>query len=219
MATYTKLRALSTAPPLLRVAAGLIFIVFAAAALAGLQGCGGGAAQPPKPSAEAESPDNVLWGFAGKALRLELDAAGDVNTYESKAHSLQICVYQLDRRDAFDPLAGTRDGLDTLLQCAPFDKSVKSAVRIFMQPGENAVHTLDRAEGAQYVGIVCGFFDSTPEQSVLLRQIPTKTTESGRLFWKSTTYSAGTLDLSLHFSANSISDKDAGKEKEGEKSK
>jgi type VI secretion system VasD/TssJ family lipoprotein len=212
MAAYTKLRILSTTPPPARAAArpALVLLV-AALALACLQGCGGGSAQPPRPSAESEDPGNVLWSFAGKAVRLELDASKDLNAYEDRAHSLLICVYQLDKRDAFDPLAGTQDGLETLLQCAPFDKSVKSSVRIFLQPGENAVHTLDRAEGAQFVGIVCGFYESTPAQSVRLLQIQPKKTESGHLFWKSTIYSAGTLDLSLHLGANAVAENDTGK--------
>jgi type VI secretion system VasD/TssJ family lipoprotein len=238
-ATYTKLRALSTVPPLLRAAprsrestslpcrpvpplsraaSGLRLALFAALlALAGVQGCGGGAAQPPKPSTQAESPDNVLWEFGSKALHLDLTAAKDLNSYESRAHSLQICIYQLDKRDAYDPLAGTQDGLDTLLQCSAFDKSVKSAVRIFIQPGENAVHTLDRAEGAQFVAVVCGYFQSTPEGSALIRQIPPKTTESGSLFWKSTIYGPGTLDLSLQLGANAMTDKNA--DDKGAKSK
>ncbi|MDR2604528.1 MAG: type VI secretion system lipoprotein TssJ [Desulfovibrio sp.] len=212
MAAYTKLRILSTAPPLVPAATTLKFALLAAMlALAGLQGCGG-SAQPPRPSAESEDPDNVLWGFADKGVRLELSASKDLNAYESKAHSLLICVYQLDKRDAFDPLAGTQDGLETLLQCAPFDKSVKSSVRIFLQPGENAVHALDRAEGAQFVGIACGFYESTPAQSVRLFQIQPKKTESGHLFWKSTIYSAGALDLSLHLGANAVAEKDAGRQ-------
>jgi type VI secretion system VasD/TssJ family lipoprotein len=188
------------------------FLLAAMLAFAGLQGCGGGSAQPPRPSAESEDPGNVLWGFADKAVRLNLSASKDLNAYEGRAHSLLICVYQLDKRDAFDPLADTEDGLQTLLQCAPFDKSVKSSVRIFLQPGENAVHALDRAEGAQFVGIVCGFYESTPAQSVRLRQIQPKITESGHLFWKSTIYSAGALDLSLHLSANAVAETDAAKQ-------
>ncbi|MDR2669156.1 MAG: type VI secretion system lipoprotein TssJ [Desulfovibrio sp.] len=213
MATYTKFGLLSTTPSLVWAATKLKFVLLAAMlSLAGLQGCGGGSAQPPRPSAESEDPDNVLWGFADKGVRLELSASKDLNAYEDKAHSLLICVYQLDKRDAFDPLAGTQDGLETLLQCAPFDKSVKSSVRIFLQPGENAVHSLDRAEGAQFVGIACGFYESTPARSVRLLQIQPKKTESGHLFWKSTIYSAGTLDISLHLGANAVAEKDAGRQ-------
>jgi type VI secretion system VasD/TssJ family lipoprotein len=220
MATYTKLRGLSTTPSSARAATKLKlkFLLLAAAfVLAGLQGCGGGSAQPPRPSAESEDPDNVLWGFADKGVRLELSSSKDLNAYEGKAHSLLICVYQLDKRDAFDPLAGTQDGIDTLLQCAPFDKSVKSSVRIFIQPGENAVHTLDRAEGARFVGIVCGFYESTPDQSVRLLQIQPKKTESGHLFWKSTIYSAGTLALSLHLGANAVAEKNVGQQESDDK--
>jgi hypothetical protein len=106
-------------------------------------------------------------------------------------------VYQLDRRDAFDLRKSSREGIDNLLQCAVFDKSVKSATRIFLQPGETAMHILDRAEGARFVGIVCGYFESGPERSAQLWQIPFSQKELG-LIWTTTLYSAGDLALSLH---------------------
>jgi hypothetical protein len=99
-----------------------------------------------------------------------------------------------------------------MLQCAVFDQSVKNATRIFLQPDETAMHTLDRAEGALFVGVVCGYFDSTPAQSARLWRIPPTATESGFLFWKSTQYSAGGLTLSLHLSAKAL-EEDSEREK------
>jgi type VI secretion system VasD/TssJ family lipoprotein len=167
-----------------------------------LAGCGGASA--PKPALESEDPGNVLWSYGEKAIRLRLNAAKDLNTFDGKAHTLQLCVYQLDKRDAFDLQKADQDGINSLLRCAAFDKSVKSATRIFLQPDETAVYSLDRAEGATFVGVACGYFDSTPEQSARLWQIPLASTQSGFLFWKSTLYSAGGLDLSLHLSAKAL---------------
>jgi predicted component of type VI protein secretion system len=186
----------------------LLLLLIVPALLAVVSGCGGNGNPAPKPQKEAETPDNVLWTYESKALSLRLAADKDLNTFESKAHSLQLCLYQMDKRDAFDTLAGTDDGKDTLLQCAAFDKSVKASTRIFVQPGEVASHVLDRAEGVQFIAIVCGYFESTPEQSIKLWEIAPKITTSGHLFWKSTIYSAGSLALSLHLSAHAMGELD-----------
>ncbi|MDR1360531.1 MAG: type VI secretion system lipoprotein TssJ [Deltaproteobacteria bacterium] len=177
-----------------------------------LAGCAG-SAPPPKAALESEDPDNVLWSYGEKALRLRISAAGDLNAFEDKAHTLQLCVYQLDKRDAFDLSKGTSEGIASMLQCTAFDKSVKSATRIFLQPGETAEHSLDRAEGALFVGVVCGYFESTPEQSARLWQIPLKERQTGFLFWGSTLYSAGRLYLDLHLGAHALAE-DAGREQE-----
>jgi predicted component of type VI protein secretion system len=152
----------------------------------------------------------VIWSYGEKALQLRLSAARDLNSFEDKAHTLQLCVYQLDKRDAFDLLKDTQDGINTLLHCSAFDKSVKGATRIFLQPGETAMYTLDRAEGTLLLSVVCGYFDSTPAQSARLWPIPPKETQSGHLFWKSTVYSAGGLALSLHLNAHALEEDSAG---------
>jgi type VI secretion system VasD/TssJ family lipoprotein len=164
-------------------------------------GCGD--KSPQKPTLVADSPDNVLWPFGSKAITLRISADRDLNSFQDKPHSLQLCVYQLDGRESFDRLA-TPDGIDTLLQCGAFDRSVKSSTRIFLQPEEDAVHVLNRAEGASIVAVTCGFFETSPERSTRVWAIPPKVTTSGMLFWKSTTYSAGTLNLDLHLSAHAL---------------
>jgi type VI secretion system VasD/TssJ family lipoprotein len=181
---------------------GAVGLLLAMLLCAAISACGSG--PPPKPTLQAEDPDNVLWGYGEKAVTLRLQAAGDVNSFEGKAHTIQLCAYQLDKQDAFNQKKGTQDGIDALLQCAPFDASVKSATRFFLQPSEMATYTLDRAEGAHFVGIVCGYFDSTPEQSAKLWEIPLGREQSGYLFWKTTLYSAGGLDLRLHLSARAL---------------
>jgi type VI secretion system VasD/TssJ family lipoprotein len=197
---YTNFRGLSTERwrrPVPRPA----LLLLSALLCALLAACGSSA--PPKPSLEAEDPALVLWPRGEKAIRLRFSADRDLNVYDSKAHSIQVCVYQLDKQDAFLNLAKTQQGVTTLLKAEPFDQSVKDVVRLFVQPLEASISELDRAESATFVGLVCGYFDSTPEHSVKVWEIKPQKTTSG-LIWKSTSYSAGTLDLALRLTARAM---------------
>ncbi|MDL2216845.1 type VI secretion system lipoprotein TssJ [Desulfovibrio sp. OttesenSCG-928-M14] len=158
----------------------------------------------PKASLESEDPDLVLWPDEEKAVRLQFKSDRDLNLYDSKPHSIQVCVYQLDDKKAFLEQSKTPEGIATLLKAEAFDKSVKSVTRLFIQPLEDAVFELDRAEDATFVGIVSGYFDSTPANSAKLWQIKLKETRSGHLFWASTIYSAGTLELALRLTAKAM---------------
>lgn len=194
---YPKSREVSTAR-LPRAALALLAVLFCAL----LAACA--ASDPPQPSLEAPDPELLIWPRAEKAVRLRFSADRDLNVYDSKAHSLQLCIYQFDKPDAFLDLAKTQEGITTLLKAEPFDASVKHAVRLFVQPLEDAVFELDRAENATFVGIVCGYFDATPEDSAKVWRIKPQETTTGHLFWKSTTYSAGTLDLALRLTARAL---------------
>ena len=183
--------------PGLKLASALLCLFF----------CGCGATEPPQPAKEAADPDLIVWPREEKAIRIEVNADRDLNMYESKAHSLQICVYQLDNPGAFSELAKTQDGINVLLKAEPFDKSVKNVSRLFIQPFENNVFHLDRVEYANFVGIVCGYFDSTPENCAKVWEIPPRATTTGHLFWKETKYRAGTLDLDLHLTDRAMAER------------
>jgi len=206
--TYTKLCSLSTTQPD-QIPARLKLMAVVALLCVLLAACG--ASEPPKPTLKSEDPEMVLWPLAEKAIRLRISADKNLNSYESKAHSIQLCVYQLDKPDAFLKLAKTQDGIAQLLKAELFDKSVKDVVRLFMQPFEETSLDLDRAENATFVGIVCGYFDSTPANSAKVWEIKPQVTKSGILF-KTTTFSAGALDLSLRLTPHAMME-DSGKRK------
>ena len=175
------------------------FLLFASSGVM-LAAC---ASAPPKPALQSEDPNLLLWPRAERAIRLRVSTDRDLNSYESKAHSIQLCIYQLDNADEFLKLAKTREGVAKLLQAEPFDKSVKDVARLFLQPLEESALVLDRAENATFVGIACGYFDSTPENSAKVWAIKPHTTRSGILF-KTTIYSAGTLELALRLTARAM---------------
>lgn len=188
--------------------------VFAAVACLLLAACGGGSsgsgAQPapqPKPyeiPQKAESPQAVKWGYMPRALTLNLAAGPDLNTYEGLAHNLVLCIYQLGEPSAFEELAASQGGIRRLLACDRFDKSVTHYERRFVSPGSNATLALDRAEGAQFVAVVAGYYDFQPGFVTRTWQIPLNVAQEGHLFWKSNVYSPGSLTMDLLLGPNSI---------------
>jgi len=154
-------------------------------------------AEPPKREAVPPPPYVVtplVWSYGKDAIRLELRSDPRLNLYDGIPHTLLLCVYQMSDPNAFNQLKDEKDGLPKLLECARFDSSVTSAKRHIMQPAEDKTLSLDRAEGAKYVGIVGGYYLLQKELSVRLFQVPveetineterTKTTKPGLLHIK-----------------------------------
>ncbi len=176
----------------------IIYLLFLCGIILACSGCG--TETPPQPSLQAEDPALVIWPRAEGAIQLHCSATKDLNIYNSRPHSLQVCIYQLSNGESFLNLARTQEGISKLLEAQPFDDKVKDIIRIFLQPLETTTVILDRAEGATYVGIVSGFFKSTPAQSAGLIQIMPSVENTGVIV-NTPIYSAGILDVSLRFSA------------------
>jgi len=172
-----------------------------------LAACGGPKPPPPKPyevPQKAESPQAMKWTYAPRALTLEYTADVELNSYDGFSHNLVLCIFQLGELSAFEELAANEGGIRKLLACDRFDKSVVHFERRFVNPGSKATLTMDRAEGAQFVGIVAGYYDLQPGLVTRTWQFPLKVDQEGSLFWKSDVYSPGTLDMYLLFRPNSI---------------
>ncbi len=166
-----------------------------------------GSSTPPQPSKIAEDPELVLWPRGNKAISLNLVADKDLNSYNSRAHSLQICVYQMSKSDPFLELTKTSEGIQKLLQAKPFDDSIKGVTRVFIQPQETSSIALDRVAEAKFIGIVCGYFDGNPNKLAKAWEISPKESREGFIF-KSSTYSAGTIEINLRLEANGMEEEE-----------
>lgn len=122
------------------------------------------ASQPVSPPSE--------WRYEKGAIHLHLKADFQLNLYDGNPHTLLLCVYQLRDRNAFDQLTEDDDGLYKLLECSRFDGSVAGSKRLFVQPGEEMIYSLDRAEGAKYVAIVAGYYLLQKEGMVRVYDVP-----------------------------------------------
>jgi len=175
-----------------------VLILAALAALALASGCGGGKSAPPSQYTNPSSnPQTMNWAFAPKALEFTFISDPFLNEYEGAAHTLSVCVYQLQTPTAFQQLAATAPGISKLLECTAFDQSVVSAQRVIVQPGRNEVLTVDRNEKAKFVAIACGYYDLNLGAATRVYEIPVSSDTSGWLWWKETTYQPGKLSKKI----------------------
>jgi len=103
-----------------------------------------------------------------------------LNVFHKTPHALVSCLYQLRDPNAFNQAAGEPGGVARLLECGRFDPSVTRARRVVMQPKQELDETLDRAEGARYLGYVAGYYGAHGESSVYLVEVPVVEQEVNR---------------------------------------
>lgn len=151
-----------------------------------ITGCAGSQEQKPPPAVIDEeppldppsveditaSPDS--WVFEKRAILLRVRSAGNLNHYQDRAHTLLLGIYQLSDPNGFNTMRRTKAGLQELLAKERFDAAggIVAAEKRVIRPDRAEVIILDRAEGAQYVGIVAGYFDLIPERVSYLIRIP-----------------------------------------------
>ena len=112
------------------------------------------------------------WTYEKDALTLRVKADRQLNLYGGKPHTLQLCIYQLNDPNTFNQLINDEAGLYDLLECALFDASVSTTKRFIIQPGKDLVFTLDRSQGAKYIGIVAGYNTLDGKRMTRLYDIP-----------------------------------------------
>jgi len=145
----------------------------------------------------------LAWSFGKDAIRLQLKSDPRLNLYDGVPHTLLLCMYQMTDPNAFNQLKEEKEGLPKLLECTRFDSSVASAKKQILQPGKEVTLSLDRAEGAKYVGIVGGYYLLQKEQAVRLFPIPIVEEEIDQLR-RMKAIKPGFLDLQLYFGPQEI---------------
>jgi type VI secretion system VasD/TssJ family lipoprotein len=163
-----------------------VFVAVAVLSLSSLLlSCGGKGAVPP----------TVDFAYQKGAIVLHLKADPRLNLYQRSPHTLSLCIYQLRDPNGFNQLAGDQAGLYKLLECSRFDGTVAMATRLDVQPGTESTQALDRAEGAEYVGVVGGYFALNKDKILRLFKVPI-VTERKWLFFGTVT-KPGVLKIDL----------------------
>jgi type VI secretion system VasD/TssJ family lipoprotein len=112
------------------------------------------------------------WGYEKDAISLRFTGDPHLNLFQKQAHSLIVCLYQLKDLNGFSQLSDEKDGLPKLLDCSRFDPSVTYAKRLVIQPNQKNTQSLDRTEGAKYLGCVAGYYTLRKESSIRSYPIP-----------------------------------------------
>ena len=104
----------------------------------------------------------VVWDFAPRAIQIRYQADEMLNTYNERAHTLVMVVYQLSSSEVFNDLSKNSKGLSRLLSADRFDPSIMSVDKVIVQPGEVDTLFINRSENARWIGIVTGYYGLDP---------------------------------------------------------
>ena len=154
-------------------------------------------ASPPPQTAYVPPPPSE-WGFEKDGIRLHFRGDPQLNLFQGDSHTLLICLYTLRDPNVFNQLVEEKEGLTKLLECGRFDSSAASCKRWVIQPGQELNETMDRAEGARYVGLVAGYYSLQKEKAVRLYSVPVMEDTKGLVF-RTKTSLAAILNLDLYF--------------------
>lgn len=118
------------------------------------------------------APTPARWEYEEKAIQFTFVPDKKLNWRDGMSHTLAVCVYQLRDPNEFRQLSESTDGLYQLLSCTDFDRSVANARRVIVNPGKEQTVSLDRAEGAKFVGVVAGYYTIDKDKIVRFYRIP-----------------------------------------------
>lgn len=127
----------------------------------------------PKPNESAAS----AWKKKENAIILRVESLKSLNAFDNAPKALQMKVFQLTDPKAFLQAAKSSSGLKHLLVTEHIDPAIVGMERLIILPGVSQSVSLDRQEGARYIGIVLGY--ATLKQEKIFRLIPIVTMEDG----------------------------------------
>jgi type VI secretion system VasD/TssJ family lipoprotein len=110
--------------------------------------------------------------YEREAVALRLKAEAQLNVFQNRSHTLLVCIYQLRDPNSFNQILDEGEGISKLLECTRFDASVSTAKKLVLQPGQETIENLDRADGAKYIGVLAGYYDLKRETSSRLYKVP-----------------------------------------------
>ena len=123
------------------------------------------------------APDD--WVFEDRAIHLHLVSPSDLNAISGRPHSIALGVFQLSDPNTFLGLSETKQGALQLLNTGRIDDTIAQFSRIILQPGEEKVATLPRAQGAKYIALISGYYGLNTELDIKVFNIPVKPAKRG----------------------------------------
>jgi len=119
------------------------------------------------------------WVYEKRAIQITVKAPADLNSVSGRPHSLALGIFQLSDPNTFSGLAETKDGAVELLQKGRIDDTVVNFTLVNVQPGEERKLSLNRAQTAQYLGVIAGYYDLNPKKDVKVFAIPLRALKRG----------------------------------------
>ncbi|MDR6208047.1 type VI secretion system lipoprotein TssJ [Paraburkholderia graminis] len=113
----------------------------------------------------------VKWNYAENAIELKWRADGALNSYDGQPHALLLTVVQMSDPNVFKRYASNAGALGEVLTASVPPAGILALNRVFVQPDQTDQISLPRAENAQYVGVVSGYYTLDAERVARLYRI------------------------------------------------
>ncbi|HRR40831.1 MAG TPA: type VI secretion system lipoprotein TssJ [Syntrophales bacterium] len=149
-----------------------------------------------------------VWSFAHGGIKIQYTADSMLNVFENEPHTLILSVYQTSNINTFNNLTQDVDGLKKLLQGQSFDPSVVGVKNFIVQPAEEKIIVLNRAEGARWVGIVAGYYALDPGKVSRSFNIPLITEKKGIYGFRKTESRAGQMTIKLFLGPSALHERE-----------
>jgi type VI secretion system VasD/TssJ family lipoprotein len=146
----------------------------------------------PKKVALAE----MKWNLAPHDIQIAFKADRDLNLHDGSPHTILFAVVQAADANTFLSQLASPASIGHLLETGQGGALVLSFNRFVVSPGQEDTLSLDRAQNAQYVGVIAGYYNLTPPNVARLFVVPVVIQKHG---WISKTYTASPepLEVSL----------------------
>lgn len=144
-----------------------------------------------------EALQKIKWNYDKEAMQLVIEASEKLNLYNGEAHAIVLTAVQFENPNEFSSYTQDSDKIARLLIDGNSAKGWLAAKQFFVNPGQNITLMLDRAEKAQYVGIVAGYNDLVPEKSARFYRLGIEYDSSGIIIRK---YEAKPAPLQIQLS-------------------
>lgn len=152
----------------------------------------------PSPTEIKSAFDNATPYYDDDAIKLVVTATADLNSYHQQPNSCSLFVIQSEVRNQLDTLISDPVLLQGLFSGEQKASGILQINQYILMPGEAMSTTLPRAERAQYVAVIAGYYPSPGPDYSFVSAFPLKLIKHGWLFPDySAEYQPQTISLKL----------------------
>lgn len=147
------------------------------------------------------------YSYSPNGLVIKYKSSANLNPFNGSSHTIVTVVYQLSNLNSFNDLAKTKEGLIKLLEAGAFDSSVAAVDKYIIHPNETKTINSYRAQNAQWVAIVAGYYELVPGFSTSTQAIPISYSKKGYWPFRDTVTKVEDLVLEIEFNDYSLQSK------------
>ncbi len=131
-------------------------------------------------TSEKEAKATIEWNYGRNAITIELRSDPRLNIFDDQPHTLVLGVAQMAEPNGFTALLTDTAAVARLLETGEGKAAgLVQFERFVVEPGKSKTFSLDRAQMAQYYGVVAGYYRLDPLQNSRMFRIPTAVKSEG----------------------------------------